>query len=448
MSDVLREAFHFPSVAASAVAAGSLETTCQLKIESVERFSGDINRVRDELDEAGAGQEVFVVCQTEAEVRRLGEIFGTHPGRQPGPLAVSHRRTACRFPAGARPHRALSSGELFRRADLRARRGRLSRVIDSFLELREGDLVVHIGHGIARYRGLKLLEKNGQVEEHLELEFHGHTKLFVPSTKIGLVQKYVGGTKSRPTLAKLGGRLWGRQKERVEEAVTDLAADMLELQATRASRPGIAFPADTEWQREFDASFPYHETADQWTTIDAIKRDMCLPRPMDRLLCGDVGYGKTELAMRATFKAVDAGYQVAVLVPTTLLCEQHLRTFTERMAEFPFEIAALSRFATRRQQTRHPPPAGGRLVGHRHRHAPSGAARRAVPQPRAGDHRRGAAVRRGGEGAAEGPAADRRRADHDGHAHPAHAAHGRCWGCATSPTWKRRPRTAWRSRRA
>ena len=348
---MLRRAFQFASVTASAVATASFETTCRLKIESVERFSGDINRVRDELDEAGAGQEVFVVCQTEAEVRRLQEIFGTT-------RAAQERRL--HFPIGSLqsgfrlvPERImlLSSGELFRRTDLRRpSHRRLTRVIDSFLELREGDLVVHVGHGIARYRGLKLLEKNGQVEEHLELEFHGRTKLFVPATKIGLVQKYIGGTKSRPTLAKLGGRHWERQKERVEEAVTDLAADMLELQAARASRPGITFPADTEWQREFDASFPYHETPDQLTTIDSIKRDMCLPRPMDRLLCGDVGYGKTELAMRATFKAVDAGYQVAVLVPTTLLCEQHLRTFTERMAEFPFEIAALSRFATRRQQ--------------------------------------------------------------------------------------------------
>ncbi len=143
-------------------------------------------------------------------------------------------------------------------------------MIDSFLELREGDLVVHVGHGIARYRGLKLLEKNGQVEEHLELEFHGRTKLYVPATKIGLVQKYVGGAKSRPTLAKLGGRLWERQKERVEEAVTDLAAEMLELQAARASRPGITFPADTEWQREFDASFPYHETR---RPVDHHRRD-------------------------------------------------------------------------------------------------------------------------------------------------------------------------------
>ncbi|MCE5267392.1 MAG: transcription-repair coupling factor [Planctomycetaceae bacterium] len=352
VADVLRQVFRFPSVAASAVATASLETTCRLRIESVERFSGDINRVRDELDEAGAGQEVFVVCQTDAEVRRLTDIFGSTQSAQENRL---------HFPIGALHHGfrlvterivLLSSGELFHRTDLRRPTGkRLSRIIDSFLELREGDLVVHVGHGIARYRGLRLLEKNGQAEEHLELEFAGRTKLYVPAAKIGLVQKYVGGSKSRPTLAKLGGRMWERQKGRVEEAVTDLAADMLELQAARAARPGIAYPADTEWQREFDASFPYQETVDQLTTIDAIKRDMCLARPMDRLLCGDVGYGKTELAMRAAFKAVDAGYQVAVLVPTTLLCEQHERTFTARMSEFPFEIASLSRFATRRRQS-------------------------------------------------------------------------------------------------
>jgi transcription-repair coupling factor (superfamily II helicase) len=184
----------------------------------------------------------------------------------------------------------------------------------------------------------------------LELEFSGQTKLFVPVTKIGLVQKYVGGSKSRPTLAKIGGRLWNHQKERVEAAVHDMAAEMLELQAARGARPGISFPNDTEWQREFDASFPYSETNDQLVTIEAIKRDMTQPRPMDRLLCGDVGYGKTEVAMRAAFKAVDAGYQVAVLVPTTILCEQHHRTFSARMAEFPFSIASLSRFCTRKQQ--------------------------------------------------------------------------------------------------
>jgi transcription-repair coupling factor (superfamily II helicase) len=357
VSAALQRVLEFPTVAASALAAGSLPATCRLKIESVEHFSGDINRVRDEVDEAGAGQEVFVVCQTEAEVRRLREIFGTTQAARDGRLLFPIGSLQNGFRLVSEGVVLLSSGELFRRTDLRRRaptggwsRLRLGRVIDSFIELREGDLVVHLAHGIARYRGLKLLEKDQQVEEHLVLQFHGGTKLYVPSSKISLVQKYVGSTKSRPTLARLGGRTWCRQKARVQEAVTDLAAEMLEVQAARASRPGIAFAFETEWQREFDASFAYQETEDQLATMEAIKADMAQPRPMDRLLCGDVGYGKTELAMRAAFRAVDAGYQVAVLVPTTVLAEQHHRTFTQRMAEFPFEIAVLSRFSSRGKQ--------------------------------------------------------------------------------------------------
>jgi transcription-repair coupling factor (superfamily II helicase) len=348
---VMEQVTRFPSVTASALSAGSLETTCHLKIESVERFSGDIGKVREELDEAGAGQEVFVVCQTDAEVRRLGEVFGTTRLAAQGRLHYPVGRLDRGFRLVSDQVVLISSGELFHRADLRRPpRRRLGRAIDSFLELREGDLVVHVAHGIGRYRGMKLLEKDRQVEEHLVLEFAAGTRLYVPNSKIGLVQKYVGGSKARPRLAKLGGRLWNRQKRAVENAVSDLAAEMLQMQASRAARPGIAFPPDTEWQREFDASFPYHETGDQVTTIDAVKKDMSRPRPMDRLLCGDVGFGKTEIAMRAAFKAVDAGYQVAVLVPTTILAEQHHRTFTERMAEFPFQIASLSRFATRKQQ--------------------------------------------------------------------------------------------------
>jgi len=351
LASVWERVLRFPSIAASALAASSVETTCRLKIESVERFSGDIRKGRDELDEAGVGQEVYLVCETEAEVRRLAEVFGTTRLAGEGKLFFPLGRLNHGFRLVSEGMTLLSSSELFNREDLRRpTRRRLSRAIDSFLELREGDLVVHLMHGIGRYRGMKLLKKDQQAEEHLELEFREGTKLFVPSSKIGLVQKYVGGAKSRPQLAKLGGRLWMRQKQAVENAVNDLAAEMLQVQAIRAARAGISFPADTEWQQEFDASFPYLETNDQLAAIEAIKHDMCEPRPMDRLLCGDVGFGKTEVAMRAAFKAVDAGYQVAVLVPTTVLAEQHLRTFSSRLAEFPFQIASLSRFSTKKEQ--------------------------------------------------------------------------------------------------
>ncbi|HID78651.1 MAG TPA: transcription-repair coupling factor [Planctomycetaceae bacterium] len=348
---IFQRVFQFPSVTAAAVAASSLETMVSLEIELVERFSGDIGKVREELEEVAGQEEVILVCQTEAEVERLAEMYsGTQVARQ-GRLhyAVGHLR--CGFRLVREGLILISSSQLFRRTEIqRPVRRRLGKPIDSFLELREGDLVVHVAHGIGRYRGMQLLEKGEGVEEHLVIEFAGGTRVYVPSSKVGLVQKYVGGSKARPKLAKIGGRLWSRQKKNVESAVTDLAAEMLEIQAARASRPGIPFPPDTEWQREFDASFPFPETPDQVASIEAVKHDMSLSRPMDRLLCGDVGFGKTEVAMRAAFKAVDAGYQVAVLVPTTVLAEQHLRTFADRMAAFPFEIAVLSRFSSRRQQ--------------------------------------------------------------------------------------------------
>lgn len=348
---VMQQILRFPSATAAAVASDSLDATCRLKIESVERFSGEIAKVRDELDAAGLEQDVFVVVQSEAEAKRLGEVFGESQLMAEGRLHFPIGRLQAGFRLVSEHTVLVDSNELFQRVDLvRPVRRHMGRAIDSFLELRQGDLIVHLAHGIGRYIGLKLLERNDQTEEHLELEFNGGTKVYVPSTKIELVQKYVGGTKSRPTLAKIGGRSWVRQKEKAEQAVTDLAVEMLELQAARASRPGITFPEDTEWQTEFDAAFAYVETKDQLSAIDALKKDMCQPQPMDRLICGDVGYGKTEVAMRAVFKAVDSGFQVAILVPTTILAEQHGRTLRSRMAEFPFEIAVLSRFRTKKEQ--------------------------------------------------------------------------------------------------
>ncbi|HEY0009493.1 MAG TPA: transcription-repair coupling factor, partial [Tepidisphaeraceae bacterium] len=173
--------------------------------------------------------------------------------------------------------------------------------------------------------------------------------LHVPAARINLIQKYVGGFSGSPQLSKLGSGVWDKQKEKVAEAVMDMAADLIEVQAARAAEIGVAFPPDTEWQQEFEAAFPYQPTVDQVTAADDIKSDMMKPRPMDRLLCGDVGYGKTEMAMRAAFKACEAGKQVAVLVPTTVLAEQHYRSFRERMSAYPFEIESISRFRTTKE---------------------------------------------------------------------------------------------------
>jgi len=351
--DVFTRIYRSPSVTLSCIAPSSLEASAELSVESVERFTGVLDRVREEFETVGRDQEVWIVCPTDAEIERLSELLrDTAPARS-GRLHFAHGHISAGFRLVPEKLAVIGAGELFRREDAaaaRAPRRRLSRAIDTFLDLHDGDYVVHVGHGIGRYKGLKLLEKQGRTEEFLEIEFAESTKIFVPASCIELVQKYVGGTKLAPKLAKLGGKTWEKQKQAVRDAVADMASDMIRLQATRASRPGIAFPPATAWQREFEESFPFDETPDQLTAAEAIRDDMEKPRPMDRLLCGDVGFGKTEMAMRAAFKAVEAGYQVAVLVPTTVLAEQHCRSFQARFAEFPFTIRSLSRFSTLQEE--------------------------------------------------------------------------------------------------
>jgi transcription-repair coupling factor (superfamily II helicase) len=347
--DVFARIYKYPSVTLAAVAPSSLEATATLSVESVERFTGVLDRVREELETVGRDQEVWVIAPSEAEEQRLAELLaGTAPDRS-GRLHFAKGHLSGGFRLVPEKIVMVGSAELFCReeaAAARAPRQRLSRAIDTFLDLHEGDYVVHVAHGIGRYRGLKLLEKQGRTEEFLEIEFAESTKIYVPASAIDLVQKYVGGGKLSPKLAKVGGTLWEKQKQAVKDALADMAADMLALQARRASRPGTAFPADTPWQRTFEESFPFDETPDQLTAIEAIRADLERPRPMDRLLCGDVGFGKTELAMRAAFKVAEAGAQVAVLVPTTVLAEQHRRSFAARYSEFPFTIRALSRLTT------------------------------------------------------------------------------------------------------
>lgn len=347
----------FPSVTIDALAADSYDTQCHLHTEALERFADAGQDALEELAASlGPDERVLLCCHNEGERERLTELLT----EQDATLDLTRRSTLCvgQIRRGFRltDHRLLviSDNELFSRTQTRRihtpRRSADARAIDSFLDLREGDLVVHVTQGIARYRGMSLMESEGEQEEHLLLEFRDSLIVYVPASLIHLVQKYIGPAKTTPQLSKFGGTAWEKKKDRVASAVSDMAADMLKLQAERNSKPGLQCGPDTHMQEEFGQAFPFSETPDQLVAISDLKQDMEQPRPMDRLICGDVGFGKTEVAMRAAFKAVDNGRQVAILVPTTVLAEQHYRTFSERMAEFPVQVEMLSRFRSAAEQ--------------------------------------------------------------------------------------------------
>ncbi|OPX88674.1 MAG: Transcription-repair-coupling factor [Pelotomaculum sp. PtaB.Bin104] len=237
------------------------------------------------------------------------------------------------------------------RKKLRRERKQFER-LTPFVDMKVGDHVVHVNHGIGRYLGVVPLTIGGIQKEYLLVKYAGEDKLYVPVDQVGLIQKYLGSEGEAPRLSRLGGNEWARIKSRVKEAVREMAQELLGLYAARETVQGYAFGPDTVWQKEFEEAFPYEETPDQKRAVDEVKADMERNRPMDRLLCGDVGYGKTEVALRAAFKAVMEGKQVAVLVPTTILAQQHYNTFRERFARFPVNVDVLSRFRTAREQRR------------------------------------------------------------------------------------------------
>ncbi|MCK6457632.1 MAG: transcription-repair coupling factor [Phycisphaerae bacterium] len=307
-----------------------------------------------------------VWCDNQGEVDRLGELIAqvcTAGGLATPNLEVAiglvHQGFCWRPSTASRdeesPAFVLTSGhEVFHRYQHRRRIRRVvtGRPIDSFLDLQANDYVVHVVHGIGKFVGMKTMVKGDsrKAEEFLTLRFADDAVMHVPVSQIDLVQKYVGSGGAAPPLSKLGGTRWKATTARVAEAVDDLAAELLRVQAQRESQPGVSYPGDTSWQKEFESAFPYAETPDQSSGLAEIKRDMARARPMDRLLCGDVGYGKTELAVRAAFKVVEFGKQVAVLVPTTVLAEQHEQTFRERLADYPFVVESVSRFKSKKQQ--------------------------------------------------------------------------------------------------
>ena len=222
--------------------------------------------------------------------------------------------------------------------------------ISHFREIRAGDYVVHVAHGIGKYLGVETIETSGVKRDYLHIQYGGGGKLFVPTDQVQLLQKYIGAEGEAPRLSHLGGAEWNRTKARAKASVEDIAKDLIKLYAKRRSTTGFAFSEDTPWQREFEDSFPYEETPDQLAAVREIKADMEKPTPMDRLLCGDVGFGKTEVALRAAFKAVMGGKQVAVLVPTTVLAQQHYQTFTERFLQFGPSVDVICRFRTQKEQ--------------------------------------------------------------------------------------------------
>ncbi len=344
----------------------------RLPVGSLTKFETEAKRAIAELAELADGHQVAVFCENDGEEKRFRELVEAETPGLTGRIEIAvgylHRGfvwgESPLAPGSAgvepgqrpglteRPLALLGHHEIFHRYEQRRKVKKViaSRPVDSFLDLKTGDYVVHVAHGIARFMGMHQITKDGKVEEYLTLRFAENATLHVPAARINLIQKYVGGFNGHPTLSRLGSGAWEKQKAKVAEALMDMAAELLEIQAAREAELGMAYPPDTEWQKEFEAEFPYQPTVDQTTAAEDIKQDMQKKRPMDRLLCGDVGYGKTEMAMRAAFKAMEYGKQVAVLVPTTVLAEQHYRSFTERMAAYPFVVESISRYKSHKEQ--------------------------------------------------------------------------------------------------
>jgi len=343
--------------------AAAVQQRFRFRFEAPPRFEHEPADVIDQIRQLADRYQLLLFCETAGQRQRFEQFLAEHDaGKLPimFELGLLHRG----FLWPDENLAVLTHHEIFHRYEQprRLRKAAPATPTESFAEIEPGDYVVHVQHGIGKFEGLKLMRRGDGKAEFLTIRFANKALVHVPASDIHLVQKYLGGFRGHPPLSRLGSSTWNRTKQRVSQAVTSLAEELLEIQARREAMPGIEYPADTQWQRQFEDSFIYDETEDQLLALRDIKQDMGKHRPMDRLLCGDVGYGKTELAVRAAFKAVEAGYQVAVLVPTTVLAEQHYRTFTQRLADFPFKVEVINRFRTMGEQARIlSETAGGRI---------------------------------------------------------------------------------------
>ena len=351
-----------------------------LQTQPTTRFHGSVAAMTEEVGQlTREGRRVLFAVSSTGEVERLADVFNEYNlsfrigSRTPKPSQEVYVDESTYFtddvaattivrayvPEGvALPEANLilfGSRDLFDESEVslgrpQRQKSKVSAFLSDFRDLAVGDYVVHVEHGIGQYQGLKEVPQEDGATEFMVLEYAEGARLYVPLTRLDLVQKYRSSEGVKPVLNRLGTQQWHKTKARVKKAMQDMAEELLKLYAARKTAQGHGFAADTEWQREFEDAFEFSETEDQMNAIVDVKRDMEAVTPMDRLLCGDVGYGKTEVAMRAAFKAVSDSRQVAVLAPTTVLAFQHFNTFKQRLAVFPIKIDMLSRFRTPKQQ--------------------------------------------------------------------------------------------------
>ena len=315
--------------------------TFPLPCDGPRSFFGNFTFFREEVESSiRNGYSVFIFAVYDVQADRLRHILKDLP------VTILPLSISAGFALPDQKVLAIQEAEIFgrKRRIPRSVGAAKSAAIESFVELSPGDFVVHVNYGIGAFLGIERISAAGNERDYITLEYADSEKLFIPIEQVNLIQRYIGQEGKAPRLDSLGGKGWAKRKERARQAVEELAHGLLELYSRRKAEPGFAFAADTDWQSEFEAAFPYQETEDQLRCIEEVKKDMESPIPMDRLVCGDVGYGKTEIALRAAFKAVMSGKQVALLAPTTILVEQHFETFRDRFSRFPVKIAMLSRF--------------------------------------------------------------------------------------------------------
>jgi transcription-repair coupling factor (superfamily II helicase) len=325
----------------------------EFRAQSADSAARSLKDAEPELEKlVRSGYRTFVAWARRGEAERaqlnLARVQAAFLDGQPAPekasVTFAHASLRDGFIAPQLKLAVLPEHRLLRRRRSERPSGPAAGTVASFSDLRAGAPVVHEDHGIARFTGFETKTVGGVTRDYLELEYRDGDRVFVPSDQLHKISRYVGADAGDPPLSKLGGKQWEQMKLRARRAAQALAGELINLYAERRRRAGHAFPADSEWQRDFENAFPYRETPDQLEAIDAVRADMEEARPMDRLICGDVGYGKTEVALRAAFKAAEDGKQVMFLVPTTVLAQQHFGTFSERLRDYPFRIEVASRF--------------------------------------------------------------------------------------------------------